>query len=332
MHVLRERHRQAHEHGQDGCRREHEGDGVDGPEMVVHEHGERQQAAADRRDEYRPALEAGTDRTPGWLPCRPGEQHTAADPAQVGCTAGNVRAGCRLEQVETVAHGEDEQAGGDQAPGSADSPAGDREHPHHERNRRQVGERVGEVGRDRGLRAAGRLEHRLEHDGGAHGRYGQPGDDAVEPDASADSAGTRTQQQQQRDVDGRVHRQPKRVGNRRVGRRWQVNIRKRPDRVPDPPGDDRRPDQYPRRTLARARQPARNAHDPGREHKPVVEPIDDEVLHPGVDVDRELERARSECDGDQKQHGARAPTLRENPHTASIDQKSGPGSPYGVDR
>ena len=49
-------------------------------------------------------------------------------------------------------------------------------------------------------------------------------------------------------------------------------------------------------------------------------------------MERELERARSECDGDQEQHGARAPTLRENPHTPSIDHKGGPGSPYGVYR
>ena len=241
-----------------------EGEGIDGPEVVVHEHGEREQAAADRRDEYRPALEAGTNRPPGWLPCRPGEQHAAADPAQVGRAAGDVRAGCRLEQVQTVAHREDEQTGGDQTPGSADSPAGDREHPHHERDRRQVGERIGEIGCDRGLRAAGGLEHRLEHDGGTDCRHGQAGDDAVEPDAAPDSAGTRAQQQQERDVDGRVHRQPERVGERRVGRRRQVDIGKRPDRVPDAPGDDRRPDQHPGGTLTRARQPARDAHDPGR--------------------------------------------------------------------
>ena len=41
------------------------------------------------------------------------------------------------------------------------------------------------------------------------------------------------------------------------------------------------------------RQPTRDAHGPGRQHKPVVEPIDDEVLHRRVDVDRELESART---------------------------------------
>ena len=247
LHVLRERHREAYEDGQDGGRREDEREGVDGPEVVVHEHGERQEAAADRRDEHRPALEAGANRPPGWLPRRPGEQHAAADPAQVGCAAGNVRAGCRLEQVQTVADREDEQTGGDQCPRSADSPAGDREHPDHERDRRQVGERIGEIGRDRRLRAAGGVEHRLEHDRGTDRRHGQAGDDAVEPDAASDGARTRAQQAAaaRRRSAGRPPARTRRRGTGRAataGRHRQTSrsCSRRPRRRPPPRSTPRR--------------------------------------------------------------------------------------------
>ena len=256
-----------------------EGQGIDLPEVVVHEHGEREETAADRGDEHRPALEAGTNGPLGRLPRRPGEQHAAADPAQVGRAAGDVRAGGRLEQVQAVADREDEQTGSDQTPGPADSPAGDGEHPDHERDRRQVGERVGEIRCDRGLRAAGGFEHRLEHDRRADCRHGQAGDDPVEPDAAPDAAGTRAQQQKQRDVDGRVNGQPERVGEGRVGRRLEGDIGKRPDRVPDAPEDDGRPDQDPGCTLTRVRDAARNANDSRRDHEPVVEPVDDECCN-----------------------------------------------------
>lgn len=85
------------------------------------------------------------------------------------------------------------------------------------------------------------------------------------------------------------------------------------------------------RAALRARQPARNAAAPGREHESVVEPIDDEVLHPGADVDRELERASNECDC-QEQDGSRAPTLR----TIRMDRLSVAGvtqaHPDGISR
>ena len=80
-HVLPERHREACENRQDGRRRKDEGQRIDLPEVVVHEHGEREETAADRGDEHRPALEAGTDRPLGRLPRSPGEQHAAARPS-----------------------------------------------------------------------------------------------------------------------------------------------------------------------------------------------------------------------------------------------------------
>ena len=292
--------------------------GLTGPEVVVDEHGEREQAAADRREEHRPALEAGMDRLLGRLPRRPGEQHAAADPAEVGRATGDVRAGGRLEQVEAVADREDEQTGGDQTPGPADSPAGDGEHPDHERDRRQVGERIGEIRRDRGLRAARGLEHRLEDDGGADCRHGQAGDDPVEPDAAPDGAGTRAQQQEQ--SRRRRARTPQaRTRRRATGRAAPPGRRRQTSRsCSRRPTRRRRPHQDPGGALARARDATRDANGPGNEHEPVVEPVDDEMLQRGVDVERERERANDEGARDQGQRGSRAPTLWKKPHGIAI--------------
>ena len=307
--------------------------GVDRTEVVVHEHGERRagRSRPARRAAASPRSRRAAASTGGCHAAQASSTQPATQPRSVG-DAVRVRADGRLVQVEAVADREDEQAGGDEAPGAAGPPAGDGERPDDDA-RSASGRRAGRRcwSRPRPCEPPIVLEDRLEDDRGA---------DAPRRPAPPMTPSSQRLERSVRRANAAAARARRRRAGRPRGSRcrrstgtagWQVD-RERPDRVPDPPGDDGRPDQYPRRTLARARQPARNAHDPGGEHKAVVEPIDDEVLHPGVDVDRELERARSECDGDQKQHGARAPTLRENPHTASIDQKSGPGSPYGVDR
>ena len=117
----------------------------------------RRRARRARGDRSRPARRAVPSPRP-WraralasrLPGRPGEQHAAGDPAEVGRASVHVRPGRRLVEVEAVADREDEQAGREERPRAVRAPAGDRERPDDERDQRQVGERIREVRRDGG--------------------------------------------------------------------------------------------------------------------------------------------------------------------------------------
>src|SRR5205814_5099278 len=94
------------------------------------------------------------------------------------------------------------------------------------------------------------------------------------------------------------------------------------DRVADAAGEDGGADQDPGRAAARAREATGHARDPGGEHEPVVEPVDDEVLNRRAEVERELEGGRGDRTRDQDERAGRAPALRQEAHGMSIGSES----------
>jgi hypothetical protein len=94
--------------------------------------------------------------------------------------------GGSLVEVEAVADREDQEPGGDEAPGAVGSPARDRQRPHDHPDQGQVEERVGDVRRDRRSgRPVDRAEDGREDDRGADRADGETADHAVEPEARA---------------------------------------------------------------------------------------------------------------------------------------------------
>jgi hypothetical protein len=159
-----------------------------------------------------------TSRT---LPCGDRQQNHAGDPDRVQPGALDERLVGDPVQVEAVGDREQDQPATDQRPGPARPPRAQREGADDEGDQEQVAERIGEVRRDDGRRAAGIRDHRRDHHGGSDRADGQDADEPVQPSARPDSAQARTNQQHQRDVRRRVEAQVQHIGPRGVRRRLE---------------------------------------------------------------------------------------------------------------
>jgi hypothetical protein len=243
--------------------------------MVVGEDPEPDQPAHERRCEQRPSLEL--DRRPaGDLPRRGGEQEHRRGPQGIEDRALGVAIRGGLEQEDPVGDRGRREAGPDQAPGAVGLPACQREDPDHSRDQQDVPERVGEVRDDHARAPFGTAEHDLEQNGSAERRGGNRGHRPVEPDIPAELGQPRADQQQQRDVAGRVEREEEAVGDRRIRRRAVVGEVEQ--ELGDRPGADPDRQREPRAPLGADPRSAEHAGGEAEQDQPVVEPAVEEVL------------------------------------------------------
>ena len=183
-----------------------------------------------------------------------------------------------------------------------------------DREQEHVGERVGEVGRDRGGRPARGLEHHTEDDGAGNRGERECADDPVEPEAGAEVGHAVSHEQDQTGVDRRVERQPEAVRDRGIRRLFEVGEREQPVEVADRPERDAGSDEQPRRPFSRANQRAYATGAGGDEERRVV----DDVVPGGL-----LRQGDQNGDrGDRRENdreGNRSSTIgNEKPHAAVI--------------
>jgi hypothetical protein len=213
--LVPESEHRAQDHGYERgpCKRECER--VQPLEVVVDEHGEADEREHGRQSQRLPPFVPGLRDLATRLPGRAREQHARSHPADVEELALDVRLRGGLVEVDAVRDGEAREARGDQHPRPIQPPPVEGDDADQHREQQQVEQRVGEVGGDDELRAAGLVEDGVEDDGSAEGRDDETADDPVQPETPVQLLDAPAQQQSESDVRERVEGEVEAVGERR---------------------------------------------------------------------------------------------------------------------
>ena len=188
LQVLPEDEHHPHDHRGDAGGREHEREQMDAVEVVVDERGEPDRPERRGKHEGAPAPDEPSRGDALRLPDGQRHDHRRERPARVD-EAADVRPVRDHEEVDRVADREDGEPERESRPAAAQLPARDGHRSDDEREQRQVADRIREVGGDRELRAAGRVDDRAERDRGADAGHGERGNRAVEHGRRAAAAG-----------------------------------------------------------------------------------------------------------------------------------------------
>ncbi len=206
------------------------------------------------------------------LPRGERQQQGRGRPEAVEDRAFDVRAGRHLEQVDAVGNRHGDQAGTDQGPVAAGSPAGHREGADDEREQQDVPERVGQVRDDLRGSAARGVEDDLEEHRRPDGRRRRGGDQPVHPDAEPEAPAARPQQEDEARIRRDVEAEVEGVGERRIGR-LAAGGEHRPGDVPGRPEEQRDREHEPAETRRTPPDRARETENGRRQHQAVVEPL-----------------------------------------------------------
>ena len=256
--VLAEGDGHAHDHGSESRDREPQRERVLRAERVVGEQRQAGDGECRRHHKYAPPFEAHGLRRRRLDPRSASKKQRRGRPQRGHQRRGGHAANGRLVQEVPVHDRARHEAGAHHHEGSPRAPAGHREHGDHEAEQQQVAHRVGEVDRDR-LSSAPAAHDCAEDEVGPDRRRRQRAHEAVQPQALAELAHALAHQEHDRDVAGRVEREPERVGDARGWRLREVGVKDRVIGLAGSPRQQADPQHRPGEPFRPHRQRAREA-------------------------------------------------------------------------
>ena len=224
--VLLEDQGHARDHCCDTRSRKREREQVHGAEVVVDEHEKPDDAEGGGKDECAPVLNAHTRLGPRLPDCKR-DDGRGDNPAGIDDAVAVVAGRC-LEDVRDVCDPEEQEAEQQQRPAAAEPPAGRGQAADHDRDERQVAERIRQVGGDCDRGTARGVDDRAECDCGAGGADRESPDRRIEQRDRLATAGDALAEEQHDPGDGwKVEEDPARIGRGREGHRVGVPQRNR---------------------------------------------------------------------------------------------------------
>ena len=287
-------------HRQQGRQRQHRGAGRDREVAVGEEDADRRQRRERRHQGDPEPSRAAAPAHGGRQPGSGGEQQDAERPGGVEQAVFDVGALGGLQQVDDVGAGEDDKPEPERQPAQPRAPATEGGDGDDQREQRQVGDRVGEVGRRRGGVAAGRGgDDRPQGQRARQGGDGAGGDQAVEPAHRREGAELIADQGDQPRVGDRVEGEIAGVGRGGDRQFAAPGDRGRVIDFSGRVGDQRRPEQGPAEPFAPDHQRPHQARRCRAQHQRVIEPGAEQFLIAAAEPHRDVQQVGEEAEYQQ---------------------------------